>query len=148
MRLAWPASSWLPPLLSVGGGGPDSVSDIDCRMLLGEQGKYLLSVLPVDRTGAVYSTRRARQHEARSFDEDWPEEGMHDPHVVAAVSELGIGQAFRTVLHLVGRDAQTLQLVLERQGVTGSGAGSDDLVQFVVAIVALAQRERSEIGPL
>jgi hypothetical protein len=41
------------------------------------------------------------------FDEDGPEQGMHDPHVVAAVSELRIGQAFGTVLHLVGRDAET-----------------------------------------
>ncbi len=121
-------------------------SDIG-RRVLGEQGKYLLSVLPVGWTGTAHVTRGARQHEPRSFDEDWPEQRMHDPHVVAAVSELGIGQAFRAVLHLVGRDAETLQLVLERQGVTGSGASTDGLLEFVVAVVALAQRERSEIRP-
>jgi hypothetical protein len=42
---------------------------------------------------------------------------MRDRHVVAAVGELRIGQALRAVLHLVGRDAEVLQFVLERVGV-------------------------------
>src|SRR4051794_37515982 len=118
------------------------------RILLAEECKYLLGVLTVDRAGATYLTGSARQQEARSFDQDGAEQRMHDPHVVAAVRKLGIGQAFRTVLHLVGRDAESLQLVLERQGVAGFGASRDDLVEFIVALVALVQRERGEVGAL
>ena len=89
----------------------------------GEEGKYLVVVLAVDRAWTAHLTGRARQHEARSFDEDGTEQRVRDPHVVAAVDELRIGQAFGTVLHLVGRDAEVLQLVLERRGVTGSWCG-------------------------
>ena len=52
---------------------PDRAIDIG-RRVLGEQGKYLLSVLPVGWTGTADVTRGARQHEPRSFDEDWPEQ--------------------------------------------------------------------------
>ena len=77
-----------------------------------EESTYVVVVLAVDRAWTAHLTGRAREHEARSFDEDGTEERVRDPHVVAAVDELRIGEAFGTVLHLVGWDAEVLQFVL------------------------------------
>ena len=55
------SAEYATPALSVGGRVPDRVGDIGCRVLLGEQSKYLLVVLAVDRAGAAYLTGRARR---------------------------------------------------------------------------------------
>jgi len=125
-----------------------SEPDIGGRAPLTEQGKDLFGVLTVDGARAEHVAGSARELESRSFDQDGPQQRMHDPHVVAPVGELGIGQALRAVLHLVGRDAEVLQLVLQRRSLTGLGASRDDLVELVVALVTFAGGEQSEVGPI